>query len=402
MYIRKVSIKGIAGIREKLEFDLSPADNSKVYSENIETFGIEKNQADFRVLKQVGIIGLNSSGKSSLIKGIQAGMAMLINPIHNRMAFGGMINIFNKGPIEWTFEIVTHVETKTAVARKYMIDFKIENGKIIKEMVSVIEASKTSSKAEEVLYDYDGMDVVCGGKKYTFNNPLSSMFSLMRTGTLNKEIFDKLSKYNDLFTEFTWSEKKALENQIVAPFMVNNLIIPSSPEQLEKLKTWIKIFDNNIVDIFHHSTGEVVLKISSNDETREIKGDHEIRNYLSKGTYEALLHATEMFSALTSKGIYFDDEIDASIHNGLFKAVIELYRANSKSQLIFTTHSTEIFTLNMRLDQINIIKKKGNDISIKRVSDFVDKVDDSVKKIKRAINNVPDTLSLIKAIDAFK
>jgi AAA15 family ATPase/GTPase len=55
------------------------------------------------------------------------------------------------------------------------------------------------------------------------------------------------------------------------------------------------------------------------------------------------------------------DEIESSLHTNIVEFIIKLFHAGSSSQLIYSTHNTNLLNLNkLRKDQIYFVNKKGN------------------------------------------
>lgn len=225
MFIRKISFNGIKGITDKIELNLTPSDNSKFLEENIETFGLEKKiKTDFSVLKQVGIIGLNSSGKTSVLEGIKNFIAMLVNPTLNRYAFVSTQNIFTRNkPVVFEAEIVTHVDDhKTEVARKYNIVLIINNGFIEEEKIEVTSTSKTSTKEKKIIYHLKKGQVTVGSNTFTHQNQMFTIFSLIRTGQVNQTIAEATKPYlADFFNSLSFIDQST-EEELRNALIMNN------------------------------------------------------------------------------------------------------------------------------------------------------------------------------------
>ena len=98
---------------------------------------------------------------------------------------------------------------------------------------------------------------------------------------------------------------------------------------------------------------------------------------------------------------YAFDELDSSIHSGLFRIIFELMR-KSKSQYIFTTHSLDVLRLNLRKDQIMQLERDNNsNIIMTSASEVSIHQDDNYENIlrKKFISN-PDSTNFIGIIDS--
>jgi AAA15 family ATPase/GTPase len=55
------------------------------------------------------------------------------------------------------------------------------------------------------------------------------------------------------------------------------------------------------------------------------------------------------------------DEFDASLHSRLSEFIIDLVHASERSQLLFTSHNTNLISMNrFRKDQIVLVQKKDD------------------------------------------
>ncbi|TCG12102.1 AAA family ATPase [Mycoplasma todarodis] len=371
MYLRKLKFKGIKGACESLSIDLTPK-TRKLFNSNVEYFNLQENKNDFGALKQAALIGLNASGKTTILLGATLGFQLLTDPINAYShALKHHLNAFNKEALSWEYEYVCQNKT-TGNVYKYFIEFEWSAGIFQKEKITVTEASKKNVKQPFVLYELKDLGKIeIKGKEYT-HQPSTSLFSLVKFGQVTPQIKDVLEEHINLFYDLNFIFNYGPE--------FSNL--PSAgifaPPKNKLGETYIKIlktFDPMIKNVETNPMGvpEFILKSPKCSGVSELRVSAEqLPSYLSKGTMSFITMGHQiMDSIFREKPTTFGfDELDASMHTGLFKFVFELMRY-SNSQYIFTTHSSDIFKLNLRDDQIiQVQKNEDGDISTSRVSDM--------------------------------
>jgi len=182
-------------------------------------------------------------------------------------------------------------------------------------------------------------------------------------------------------------------------------------EAIIKMATgWVKKIDVGIVDIeinedkelfkddyFNNGkyTWENYVKVLNNviawHETKGKNGtfskiDFKFFRNISNGTLVFFSIALSIAEKILRGGIFIKDELSSEFHTLLSKFVVELFNCEknaSKSQLIFTTHDTNLLDLNLfRRDQIWFTEKNPDTgaTDIFSLCDFGDKKDIDVEK----------------------
>lgn len=104
----------------------------------------------------------------------------------------------------------------------------------------------------------------------------------------------------------------------------------------------------------------------------------------SSGTIRYLALLAQMLHVIFHGGILIADELDTSLHNTLSCGIVRFFARASqgKSQLIFTTHNTEILTANiLRRDQVWITQKScTGDTELSCLSDFDTRFEPAIGK----------------------
>lgn len=394
MFIRKIKISQIKAITKPIELDFTPTAD-ETYPENIETFGLTRNKKDFSALKQIGFIGSNASGKTSVLIGIFHALGIVANPQFIQ-TLNVNKNIFSEDPFEFSFEIVEKPKNGKNLVEKYIMEYTFNNGVFTKEKLCIQSATKTTKTEIKEIYRFENEQVFIGGKLSKLNhNPINSIFYLIVTGSAHKDLLNAFGD-SKMYTQINIYGESLFETQI--QLLRNGAItIPVKEEDRLLLVKLLQLFDNKITNI----TRNVMGNIEIHNEFDGNKYKYNLMDapaYMSTGTIKALVNFKTLMAAKMKNDIILFDELGKSIHTGLFTAYLEIFK-HSRGQFIFTTHNESLFKQSLRSDQIfNVSSRKGS-IKISRISSAnIDKRYITMKKVNIEMRNKP---SLDKLIDIF-
>lgn len=401
MYIKKVGFSGIKGIENYLELDFTP-NNDKFCSENTEDFGLKRNASEFKILKQIGFIGLNSSGKSSILTGIDYAINLLTDPynyLHNLLKDK---NIFVDNKHKFSLEVVFKPISSKSSVIKYFIDYEIDNGKFVSEKVDFISATSTLLSKKENLYSsHDG--TIHFGKSpnliMNFNNKNSFMFAIISGMLIDEKLKEMFSEHIDYFKNISTYTRIHMKKE------VNDILsIQLQKDKLyeKKMSYLLSIFDPMIKNIkLDLVTNKHALVFEKREKTISIPIHEVLSNEIfSTGTHLSFGIMNDIIKAYNGNDIIILDELGKSIHDGLFINIFEMLR-QSKSQIIFATHNSELFETFIRNDQLfNIQINENKEISVKRF-DELDISNRSMTKnnVSHHLKNHPDPESLLKIFE---
>ena len=248
MYLRKFSFRGIKGAYKEFEIDFIPDKTDSSFSSNIEFFDLDKDKYEFGVLKQIALIGLNASGKTSALIGANTGISLLSDPILFGRALGKLVNIFNKESLEWKYEYVTR---SNDIVTKYNIEIEWMQGRFIKEKVEYTQTDDKVIKPKKVLYELlDNNKVKIGRKTFDHNN-INSLYSLVRNGQIIPEINSIMEKHNELFLNI----KCLLYYSSEFSNIPITFFIPPDNKLGDAYLSILREFDSNIVNYKRESNG---------------------------------------------------------------------------------------------------------------------------------------------------
>ena len=188
---------------------------------------------------------------------------------------------------------------------------------------------------------------------------------------------------------------------ILTPSLINNNLrnqqlfrpLHTNPKLKEKVLYFLRAADFNIKDI---KTQEVIVPISSDTDKSEkvllLHCEHEGPDNISfKVDYEAESIGTRIFLLLimtilenqNNSKLFLIDEFDRSLHPKLVNILLCIFNEwnHTGTQLIATTHDTDILDAPLRTDQIWFVDKSYEGVST--LDSAFDFNEQSIKNIKK-------------------
>lgn len=401
MYIKKVGFSGIKGVENFLELDFTP-NNDKFCSENFEDFGLKRNAAEFKILKQIGFIGLNSSGKSSVLTGIDYAINLLTNPYEYLKSLTRDKNIFVDDKHKFSLEIVFKSISNKNIVIKYFIEYEIKEGNFISEKVDFITATATLLSKRENLYSSNNGIIRFGQSPNLtlhFNTKNSFMFAIISGMLIDEHLKSLFSEHVEYFKKISTYTRIHMKKEVE-----DILTIQLQNDKLyeKKMSYLLSIFDPMIRNIkLDAVTNKHTLFFEKNNKLLSIPFQEAMTNEIfSTGTHLSFGIMNDIIKAYTGNDIIILDELGKSIHDGLFINIFEMLR-QSKSQILFATHNSELFETFIRNDQLfNIQINENKEITVKRF-DELDISNRSMTKnnVSHHLKNHPDPESLLKIFE---
>ena len=167
------------------------------------------------------------------------------------------------------------------------------------------------------------------------------------------------------------------------------------------LKTIIELFDDNIMDIKLKNKDKFIITFKNNQ--KEEKNKKELFNILSSGTIKGLYLYLDVILSLESGRDLVIDEIEIHFHKTLVENLINLYKDKRINKhhatLIFTTHYCELLDLFNRYDNIYITRHEEK-ISITNAYKY--NISNKLLKSKKFYDNAFDTAVNYESLIKFK
>lgn len=352
------------------------ADAKSEHEEALISFG------KYKIVPALGIYGKNASGKTNVIKGFEHVRDMIIeshsfNPTRS-IPFYTPFKFIEEKDRDSKFEIMFVSNEK-----RYIYGFSHNSKRVSEEYLYIFKTVKPTKIFERK------------EKEYSFGNEYEELEYLKERTHDNKLFLSVASQWaanvveiNDIYSYF--------ENDIIccknscnelSPEFFNKTtdLLVENEEARNFLKKIIKYFDLEMTEIRADKTlleldkippevAEILKKIRNPQENsgeQEVLFGSRIMSTYSIDGIEYQLNIQEesngiqklydlfsiLFTSLTSKKFVIIDEIEMGLHPILSKELIRLFQDREinvhGSQLLFTTHDTNILDLSLlRRDQI--------------------------------------------------
>ena len=356
------------------------------------------------VLKTVGLFGPNASGKSNILKAINFCCRMILDSHLNNEGV-----VFNFEPFKFD-----GYQDKPS---KFLIDFVCDDV----EYEYSFELTKNRILSESLYYYPVGrrakVFVRDSNGKYSFGTGVINKPNDVVLNTSNKNLL--LSRASSMNRELAQKLYRYFMNQFLLGLVnVNEMVVLDSFNTYKKviLKA-LEICDTDITDIearkeqiyapaavlgqvemkavdvlkfktFHRNQKDVIfdMDMEESDGTRKL--------------FQILLRLLDVVR--NRKGIMLD-EFDQSLHTRLADFILDLIHASESSQLLFTSHNTNLIDVKrLRRDQIVFVNKSEQGAtevySLYDFKDFRENMDAEKGYIQGRFDAVPYVDSSVSSI----
>lgn len=305
---------------------------------------------DETLLKSVGIIGANASGKSNVIKAIRA----FINIIKESHNYNENTNF---GITPFKFEGYSEKPSSFYIRflleeTEYEYSFSVLNDEIQTESLYYYPNGRRSLVFQR--------DETNGGEKkdaYTFQKAISRPLDIV-ANTSRKTLF--LSRASQMDREIAKKVFRFFTDQIVVDFNKYATINLDAISKIEKerLLTILQEADSDIVDV-RVQNGMMVTFHRNNSS---IPFDFETEE--SEGTRVLFRLMLGIMNAVDNGKLLIVDEIESSLHTKLVEFIINMFHKSKNAQLLYTTHNTHLLNMHrVRRDQICFVNKTNDGCS---------------------------------------
>ena len=360
--ILKIEFENFFSIRDRVRIDFRAANINTTLARELSLNVMEWKGVP--ILKAIGLFGPNASGKSNILKAITFCCRMILDSHLNNegvtfnfepFKFDGWQNKPSRFLIDFVCEDV-----------EYEYAFELTRERIISESLyhyPVGRRAKIFVRDAEGKYSF-GTGVMTKPSDVALNTSKKNLF-LSRASSMNRGIAQKIYSYfrnqfllglvnvNDMsaldsFNAYKKVILKALEicdtditdievrkEQIPAP-----IVVPGQTELSYKL-----------VDVLRFKT------IHRNQ--KDIMFDMDMEE--SNGTRKLFQILIRLLDVVKNKKNIMMDEFDMGLHTCLADFILDLIHASESSQLLFTSHNTNLIDVKrLRRDQIVFVNKSGN------------------------------------------
>lgn len=334
MKILRITVNGLPLFKQELDLlfytqqRVSEDDKEKLY----------KIEPNYYLHTACAFIGINASGKTSVLKVINLALNMLrnepINHVESRNILGGCENasfkicFFDNKRNICCLETV--VKSKKAKAGGYV--YSIVEEKLWEKPVS-------SVKSKKYLTDFSGLRPIAARNTDEAYLPADVSFIIAH----NKKTNDRI----DVFSLLSYTNINVLPFTDDIPLEVITFLDPT----IEKL-CFEKIEDKALIHLKFKGEEELILNNAV-----------ELEQYLSSGTIKGIITFSMVKEVLASGGYILVDELENHFNKEIVVTLIRFFmdsRLNKNgSTLIFTTHYSELLDEYDRNDAIYIVRNRN-------------------------------------------
>ena len=414
--VLEIRLSNFLSIKEEITLDLRAVNIRSQTAQKLNDNLFKYKDTD--VLKTVVIYGANASGKSSIINAIRCFVMMILfSHNYNENANLGCpkfkFDNYNKKPSKFFIRFVLE-------GIEYEYSFSIMQNSIVSESLYFYPNNRISR-----VFTRNENKGKTKKEKYIFSSHIKRPFDVAEN-TSNKTLFisrasqmdrDIAKKIFNYFYEnfilgyfgynvpqvellFSLYKKEILEAMQIADSDIVDI-------EIRRTKTSIKNYTANIKDLSLsvNSVIEENLKITSYHKVSpNVAFDFLVEE--SEGTKKLFFMILNIIYIIKNDKILLIDEIEQSLHPSIVEYILNLFRNSNKSQLICSTHNTNLLDFKkLRKDQIYFTNKKDDastDLySLCEYKDFRDNMDIEKSYLQGRFDAIPiinDTERNLKSI----
>jgi len=349
------------------------------YTEHPEnTIDIEKYK--IKVLKTSVIYGANASGKSNLLKAITNGVYFIQNSFSDSQSHDNLYFFYNLNDERNISKPISYVYGILIKGIQFEYSFSFNMDRIVEEQLLEYRSQKPIQhfhrkyNTENNTYDWRFSEHFTG-KKETVKD-ITNQRTLFLTIGSQTELPIAMKVLYWFRHEIVWSMDSHSPGTVSLDYTLR--FIQNNPSRKKSILKFLREADFTIVDILVEET-KTGLKGTTYHKTKNINGEESITPFdltlqESSGTNRFIAWIGIWIDVISNGKTLIIDELGTSMHSLLSKHLISEFHSENiyQSQLIFTTHDTNLMTLELfRRDQIWIVDRDllGNS-QLYPISDF--------------------------------
>lgn len=402
--ILKIEFENFFSIRDQVRIDFRAANINTALARELGHNVMDWNGVP--VLKSVGLFGPNASGKSNILKAIDFCCRMILNShLYNEgtvfnfepFKFDGWQNKTSKFMIDFVCEGI-----------EYEYSFELTKTKVISESLyhyPLGRRAKVFLRAADGKYSF-GSGAINKPSDVVLNTSDKNLF-LSRASLMNREIAQKLYRY-------------FLNQFLLGLINVNELLVLDSFNTYKKviLKA-LEICDTDITDIEARKEqvpapiaipgqGDLSFKLidvlkfkTIHRNQKDVMFDLDLEE--SNGTRKLFQILIRLLDVVKNRKGIMMDEFDMGLHTRLADFILDLIHASEGSQLLFSSHNTNLIDVKrLRRDQIVFVNKSEDGAtevySLYDFKDFRENMDAEKGYIQGRFDAVPYVDSSVDSI----
>ena len=400
--ILKIEFENFFSIRDRIRIDFRAGNINTTLARELSHNVMEWNGVP--ILKTVGLFGPNASGKSNILKSINFCCRLILDSHLNNegvvfnfepFKFDGWLNKPSKFLIDFVCDDV-----------EYEYSFELTKNRILSESLYHYpfgRRAKVFVRATNGQYSF-GTGIFSKPTDVVLNTSNKNLF-LSRASSMNREIAQKLYRY--FMNQFLLGLVNVNEMMVLDSFNTYKKVI---------LKA-LEICDTDITDIEARKEqiyapaavlGQVEVKLvdvlkfkTFHRNQKDVMFDMDMEE--SDGTRKLFQILIRLLDVVKNKKSIMMDEFDMGLHTRLADFILDLIHASESSQLLFTSHNTNLIDVKrLRRDQIVFVNKSEQGAtevySLYDFKDFRENMDAEKGYIQGRFDAVPYVDSSVSSI----
>jgi len=340
------------------------------------------------VLKTIGLFGPNASGKSNIIKAIRFCWSLILHSIDSNVG-----TVFDFAP----FKFNGYDNQPSSFLINFVIDgIEYEYSFTLTRTAILDEALYYYPKGRRArVFTRHGIQP----PKYTFGEGLITRPLDVVTNTSDKNLF--LTRASSMNREIAQRVYRYFLDDLLPGIQTSD--VQSNTDNFNAYKPLIlralSICDTDIVDIkINKANGHFVTYHKENPSL-----PFDLLTEESDGTIKLFRILLNLLDVVKHGKTLLLDEFDSSLHIRLADFIIDLVHASKASQLLFTSHSTNLIDIHrFRKDQIAFVNKRSNAstevYSLFDYKDYPDNMDADKAYIQGRFDAVPYVESSVSGL----
>lgn len=358
----KIELENFFSIKDKISIDFRAGNINTAQARQLANNVVDWNGQT--VLKSVGLFGPNASGKSNIVKAINFCCRMIFEShLHNENT------VFNFQPFKfdgWDKKPSRFMVDFVCDDVEYEYSFSLTRTEILEESLYYYPNKRRAKIFTRLGNDFSFAEgAMPRAKDVAFNTSRKNLF-LSRASSMNRELAQKLFQY--FLNTFLLGLVPLSDNSIEELFIKYKKVV------LEALN----VCDSDIINIELQKEKAKTLNLAFNEKEALQVQDVEVVKFLtyhkfapnvpfdmvteeSNGTRQLFGVLLRLLDVVKNGKALMLDEFDLSLHTLLADFILDFIHASAKSQLLFTSHNTNLIDTNrLRKDQILFVNKKDD------------------------------------------
>lgn len=406
--ILKIEFENFFSIRDRVRIDFRAANIKTALARELSHNVMLWNGV--HVLKSIGLFGPNASGKSNIMKAVDFCCRLILNSHLNNEGV-----VFNFEPFKfdgWQKKPSKFLIDFVCDGIEYEYSFELTKTKILSESLyhyPVGRRAKVFVRNNNDKYSF-GTGVINKPTDVVLNTSGKNLF-LSRASSMNREIAQKLYRY--FLNQFLLGLVNVNEMMVLDSFNTYKKVILKALEICDTDITDIEARKEQIpTPVAIPGQGELSFKLvdvlkfkTFHRNQKNVMFDLDMEE--SNGTRKLFQILIRLLDVIKNRKGIMMDEFDMGLHTRLADFILDLIHASEGSQLLFSSHNTNLIDVKrLRRDQIVFVNKSEDGAtevySLYDFKDFRENMDaekgyiqgrfDAVPYIDSSVDNIKQLL----------